>query len=156
MDILNIGDKAPGFSMPTTQKGKEIELSDLKGKYVVLYFYPKDDTPGCTIEANDFNNLKSEFEKLNSVIIGISKDDLNSHDKFKQKYCLQFDLATDTSDTCEKYGVWVEKSMYGKKYMGINRTTFLIDKEGNIVHIWPKVAVSGHAKEVLDKIKEIN
>jgi peroxiredoxin Q/BCP len=137
-------------------KGKEIKLSDLKGKFVVLYFYPKDDTPGCTIEANDFNNLKPEFEKLNAIIIGVSKDDLNSHDKFKQKHCLQFNLASDTSYTCEKYGVWGEKSMYGKKYMGINRVTFLIDKDGWIAHIWPKVSVASHAKEVLDTIKEIN
>lgn len=154
MTTLNIGDKAPDFEMPT-KEGHSVKLSDLKGKFVVLYFYPKDDTPGCTIEAQEFNKLKPEFEKLGAVIIGVSKDDLNSHHKFREKYCLEFDLVSDKdSETSEKYGVWEERSMYGKKYMGINRTTFLIDKEGNITHIWPTVSVNGHAKEVLEKIKE--
>jgi len=150
---LQIGDNAPDFSMKISQD-MEVKLADLKGKFVVLYFYPKDDTPGCTIEAGDFNKLKSEFEKLNAVIIGVSKDNLISHDKFKSKYCLDFDLATDAdSDTCERYGVWVEKSNFGKKYMGVNRATFLIGKEGEVAYIWPKVQVDGHAKEVLEKIK---
>ena len=155
MSNLNIGDKAPDFEMPT-KDGTIVKLASLQGKFVVLYFYPKDDTPGCTIEAGEFNKFKPEFEKLGGVIIGVSKDDLNSHHKFKEKYCLEFDLASDKdSDTCENYGVWGEKSMYGKTYMGINRTTFLIDKEGTIAHIWREVAVNGHAGAVLDKIKEL-
>lgn len=149
---LQIGDNAPDFSMKIAQD-KEVKLAELQGKFIVLYFYPRDDTPGCTIEAGDFNKLKPEFEKLNAVIIGVSKDDLTSHDKFKSKYCLEFNLASDAnSDTCEKYGVWSEKSMFGKKYMGVDRATFLIDKEGKIAYVWPKVQINGHAKEVLEKI----
>ncbi|UCM92615.1 MAG: thioredoxin-dependent thiol peroxidase [Rickettsia endosymbiont of Cimex lectularius] len=152
---LKIGDIAPNFTMPIGDNSK-INLSDLTGKAVVLYFYPKDDTPGCTIEAGDFNKLKLEFEKMNAVIIGVSKDDLNSHDKFKKKYCLDFDLASDSnSDTCEKYGVWVEKSMFGKKYMGVDRATFLIDKKGKIAYIWSKVQVAGHAEDVLNQVQKI-
>ncbi|WP_342279098.1 thioredoxin-dependent thiol peroxidase [Candidatus Tisiphia endosymbiont of Myopa tessellatipennis] len=152
---LKIGDIAPNFTMPIGDNSK-INLSDLTGKVVVLYFYPKDDTPGCTIEAGDFNKLKLEFEKMNAVIIGVSKDDLNSHDKFKKKYCLDFDLASDSnSDICEKYGVWVEKSMFGKKYMGVDRATFLIDKKGKIAYIWSKVQVAGHAEDVLNQVKKI-
>ncbi|KAJ6645066.1 Chaperone protein HtpG, partial [Pseudolycoriella hygida] len=127
-----------------------------KGKFVVLYFYPRDDTPGCTMQAGSFNRLKAEFEKMQAVIIGVSKDDLDSHDKFKKKYCLEFDLASDAnSDVCEKYQVWGEKSMFGKKYMGIERTTFLIDKDGKIACIWPKVQVKGHAEEIgLNMVQE--
>jgi len=153
MTTLQVGDKAPDFTIPIGG-GVDLSLSDLKGKYIILYFYPKDDTPGCTIEAQDFNRLKPEFEKLKTAIIGVSKDSLGSHDKFKEKYCLNFDLASDIdADTCEKYGVWIEKSMYGKKYMGINRATFLIDFEGKIAHIWPKVSAEGHAQEVLDTVR---
>lgn len=152
---LKIGDKAPDFAMPTGNN-TIISLSNLSGKCVVLYFYPKDDTPGCTIEANDFNKLKPEFEKMNAVIVGVSKDNLNSHENFKNKYCLNFDLASDNnSDTCEKYGVWAEKSMFGKKYMGIERTTFLIDKQGKIAYIWPKVSVANHAEEVLKQVSKL-
>lgn len=152
---LKIGDIAPNFTMPI-DNNSTVNLSDLAGKVVVLYFYPKDDTPGCTIEAGDFNKFKLEFEKMNAVIIGVSKDDLNSHDKFKKKYCLDFDLASDSnSDTCEKYGVWVEKSMFGKKYMGVNRATFLIDKKGKIAYIWSKVQVAGHAEDVLNQVRKI-
>ncbi|XVN43200.1 MAG: thioredoxin-dependent thiol peroxidase [Candidatus Rickettsia vulgarisii] len=152
---LKVGDKAPDFVMPTVGNSK-ISLSDLKGKFVILYFYPKDDTPGCTAEAGSFNRMKPEFQKLNAIIVGVSKDDIDSHDKFKQKYCLEFDLASDSkSDTCEKYGVWGEKSMFGKKYMGIERTTFLIDKEGKIAHIWEKVQVKGHAEDVLKQIQKL-
>jgi peroxiredoxin Q/BCP len=152
---LKVGDKAPDFSMPT-DGSSNISLSNLLGKFVVLYFYPKDDTPGCTIEANNFNKKKSEFEKMNALIVGVSKDDLNSHKKFKAKYCLDFDLASDNnSDTCEKYGVWVEKSMFGKKYMGVERSTFLIDKQGKIAYIWPKVSVTNHAEEVLEQLKKL-
>jgi len=155
MSNLNIGDKAPDFEMPT-KDGTLLKLTDLRGKFVILYFYPKDDTPGCTIEAGEFSKLKPEFEKLGAVIVGVSKDDLDSHHKFKEKYCLEFDLASDKdSGTSEKYGVWGEKSMFGKTYMGINRTTFLIDKEGNIAHVWHNVDVKGHASAVLNKIKEL-
>ncbi|WP_341756772.1 MULTISPECIES: thioredoxin-dependent thiol peroxidase [unclassified Candidatus Tisiphia] len=151
--ILKVGDIAPNFTMSIGEDIK-MNLSDLSGKFVVLYFYPKDDTPGCTIEAGDFNKLKAEFEKMNAIIVGVSKDNLDSHDKFKKKYCLDFDLASDSnSDTCEKYGVWVEKSMFGKKYMGVERTTFLIDKKGKIVHIWSKVQVARHAEDVLNQVK---
>ncbi|WPY01026.1 Peroxiredoxin [Candidatus Trichorickettsia mobilis] len=155
MTTLNIGDIAPDFTMPI-KDGTEITLSKLKGKIVVLYFYPKDDTPGCTLEAQAFNILKPEFAKINAVIIGISKDNISSHNKFQDKYCLQFDLASDAdSDTCQRYGVWVEKSMYGKKYMGINRATFIIDQTGKIKHIWSKVSIDGHAQEVLDFCKTL-
>ncbi|WP_316354134.1 thioredoxin-dependent thiol peroxidase [Candidatus Trichorickettsia mobilis] len=155
MTTLNIDDIAPDFTMPI-KDGTEITLSKLKGKIVVLYFYPKDDTPGCTLEAQAFNLLKPEFAKANAIIIGISKDNISSHNKFQDKYCLKFDLASDAdSDTCERYGVWVEKSMYGKKYMGINRTTFLINQTGKIKHIWPKVSINGHAQEVLDFCKTL-
>ena len=155
MTNLNIGDKAPDFEMPT-KDGTFITLAGLSGKFVILYFYPKDDTPGCTIEAGEFNKLKPEFEELGAVIVGVSKDDLNSHHKFKEKYCLEFDLASDKdSGTAEEYGVWGEKLMYGKTYMGISRTTFLIDKDGTIAHNWRDVSVNGHASAVLEKIKEL-
>ncbi len=155
MKELQIGDAAPEFSIEISD-GKTINLKDLRKKYVVLYFYPKDDTPGCTIEAIDFNELLSDFEKLNTVVFGVSKDDLKSHDKFKNKYNLKFDLGADVdSTTCTKYSVLVEKSMFGKKYIGINRMTFLIDPNGKIAHIWGKVSPSGHAREVLDKIRQI-
>lgn len=151
MSILSVGDLAPDFSLPSVNSN--ISLSSLRGKMIVLYFYPKDDTPGCTIEAQDFNNLKPEFDAYNSVIIGISKDTVDSHAKFQQKYCLNFDLVSDNdSDVCQKYGVWSEKSMFGKKYMGINRATFLIDRNGKILKIWPKVSISGHAEEVLNVV----
>ncbi len=149
---IKIGDKAPDFKMKIGDD-KSLALADLNGKNIVLYFYPKDDTPGCTIEAQEFNKLKKDFESLNAIIIGVSKDDIKSHSKFKDKYCLDFDLASDDNKTCEEYGVWAEKSMYGKTYMGIERTTFLIDKNGSIAHIWNKVSASGHASEVLQTIK---
>lgn len=152
MTILKVGDQAPDFAMLTNQKSQNT-CSDLLGKFVVLYFYPKDDTPGCTIEAKNFSDLKPEFTELNTVILGISKDNLDSHHKFTQKYALQFDLVFDNTDICQKYGVWVEKSMYGKKYFGINRATFLIDPQGFIAYIWPKVSVDEHAQEVLEVIQ---
>lgn len=154
MTALNIGDKAPDFEIITSNQQKT-KLSDFRGKFVVLYFYPKDDTTGCTIEAKGFNQLKSEFTKNNAIIIGLSKDDLDSHQQFKDKYCIEFDLATDKdSDTCEQYGVWIEKSMDGKSYMGIDRTTFLINTAGNIAQIWRNVAVNNHAAEVLKAITD--
>ena len=146
---LKVGDSAPDFKMKISDN-EFVELSNLRGKNIVLYFYPKDDTPGCTIEACDFNAHKSDFATADTLVIGVSKDNLKSHDKFKAKYELGFHLASDLeNDTCEKYGVWGEKSMMGRKYMGINRTTFLIDKEGKIAHIWRNVTAVGHAKEVL-------
>lgn len=148
---LLVGDKAPDFSLPS-DGGKTISLSALKGKNVVLYFYPKDDTPGCTVEAKDFRDTIKDFEKLNTVILGVSKDSVDSHDAFKKKYCLPFALISADGDMCEAYGVWKEKSMYGKTYMGIERTTFLIDKTGKIANLWRKVKVDGHVAEVLAAI----
>lgn len=151
---LAVGDKAPDFTLPG-DGGKTISLKDLKGKNVVLYFYPKDDTPGCTIEAKDFRDHLKEFEKLNTVILGASKDSVDSHEKFRAKYCLPFPLLSDTGTLCEDYGVWGEKSMYGKTYMGIERATFLIDGGGVIRNVWRKVKVDGHVKEVLEAVKSI-
>jgi peroxiredoxin Q/BCP len=135
----------------SSQTGEKfLKLSDYPDKNLILYFYPKDDTPGCTIEAQNFAKIHAEFEKLNCIIIGISKDSLKSHQKFAQKYCLPFILATDVEGkTCENYGVMVEKSMYGKKYLGIQRSTFFLDKSRKIIKIWPKVSVETHATEVL-------
>lgn len=149
---LEAGDKAPNFKLMMTGD-KQITLKDYAGKHVVLYFYPKDDTPGCTKEAQDFRDLKVKFDKKNAEIIGVSKDSLKKHDKFQDKYDLNFTLGSDEEgDVCEQYGVWVEKSMYGKKYMGIERATFLIDPEGKIQQVWRKVKVPGHAEEVLAAI----
>lgn len=151
---LTIGDAAPAFSMATDGAGN-VSLSSLSGKNIALYFYPKDDTPGCTVEAKDFAQLMPEFDKVNTVIIGVSKDSVASHDKFKVKYCLPFTLASDEGSVCEDYGVWTEKSMYGKTYMGVERTTFLIDKAGKIAQVWRKVKVDGHAQEVLAAAKAL-
>jgi len=152
---LNVGDKAPTFDMAASNDSR-VSLSGLSGKNIVLYFYPKDDTPGCTIEAKDFRDMIKDFDKANTVIIGVSKDSVKSHDKFKEKYCLPFTLGADEDGSvCEAYGVWVEKSMYGKKYMGIQRATFLIDGKGVLRNVWPKVSVDGHAKEVLEAAKAL-
>jgi thioredoxin-dependent peroxiredoxin len=146
---LKIGDAAPAFSLPT-DGGGTISLAGLKGKNVCLYFYPKDDTSGCTKEAIAFNSLHADFAAANTTIIGLSADSVASHDKFKKKYDLGFTLASDEAKAAlEAYGVWVEKSMYGKKYMGIERTTVLIDKAAKVAAIWNKVKVDGHAEEVL-------
>ena len=146
---LAIGDKAPDFTLPG-DGGSEIALAALKGSKVVLYFYPKDDTSGCTKEAIAFNGLRKSFEKAGAVIIGVSPDSPKSHDKFKDKYELNFSLASDeTKSMLSAYGVWVEKSMYGRKYMGVERSTFLIDGQGKIAALWTKVKVDGHAEEVL-------
>jgi peroxiredoxin Q/BCP len=146
---------APDFTL-NTDSGGHITLSELRGKNVVLYFYPKDDTPGCTVEAQDFRNNIQFFGGVDTVIIGISKDSVESHDKFKAKHCLPFTLASDeTVSVCEAYGTWVEKSMYGKKYMGIQRDTFLLDKKGKIIKIWRKVKVDGHAQEVLEAARKL-
>lgn len=150
---LSIGDKAPAFDMPTNENGNA-SLAGLVGKNIVLYFYPKDDTPGCTIEAKDFRDNIKAFDKLNTVIIGVSKDSVKSHDKFSEKYCLPFPLASaENTSVCEDYGVWKEKTNYGKTYMGIERTTFLIDKKGIIRQIWHKVKVDGHVNAVLEAVK---
>lgn len=146
---LSLGDIAPDFTLPA-DGGVNISLSAYRGKNVVLYFYPKDDTSGCTKEAIEFNGLKADFDTANTVLIGLSPDSAKSHDKFKAKYGLGFALASDESKSAlEAYGVWVEKSMYGRKYMGVERTTFLIGADGTIKAIWPKVKVDGHAAEVL-------
>lgn len=151
---LKVGDKAPDFQL-TSDVGS-IKLSDYLGKNVVLYFYPKDDTPGCTVEARDFTAKSSKFSDLNSVVIGISKDNVECHIKFKEKYNLSvLLLADEDAEVCQKYDVWQEKSMFGKKYMGIERTTFLIDALGKIVHIWNKVKVDGHADDVLGVVESL-
>lgn len=145
--------KATNFTL-SDQEGKTHSLSDYKGKFVVLYFYPKDMTPGCTKEACDFRDNTQEFAKLNAVVLGISRDSLKSHQKFSEKYKLNFPiLADEDKSVCKAYGVLKEKSMFGKKYMGIVRTTFLIDPDGNIIKKWDKVKVLGHNEEVLKELK---
>ena len=152
---VNEGEKAPDFSMPT-DGGGSVSLKDLKGKAVVLYFYPKDSTPGCTKEACGFRDLMPDFSKADAEIIGVSKDSVKRHDNFKAKYELPFLLASDEAgDVCERYGVWVEKSMYGKKFMGIERATFLIDAKGKVRNVWRKVKVPGHVEEVLEAAKAL-
>lgn len=147
--MLTVGDKAPAFTLKNDADG-DVSLKDFKGKFVVLYFYPKDDTPGCTKEACEFRDLEKKFKNKNAVILGVSADPVTAHVKFKEKYGLPFQLLSDPSKKMiEAYGVWKEKSMYGKKYMGIERTTFLIDPEGKIQKIFPKVKVDGHVEEVL-------
>jgi peroxiredoxin Q/BCP len=150
---LQVGDTAPDFSMPTDD-GSSIWLSALRGKKVVLYFYPKDDTPGCTVEACSFRDNLPDFKGINAEIIGVSRDDSASHQRFRNKFGLNFTLASDTTGkVTEDYGVWTEKSMYGKTFMGIQRATFLIDEKGKIMHIFPKVSVEGHTAEVLAALK---
>ncbi|MFN0115466.1 MAG: peroxiredoxin [Paracoccaceae bacterium] len=149
------GQTAPDFSLPR-DGGGEVSLGGLRGKKVVLYFYPKDDTPGCTTEAIDFTRMKDDFAAAGTLVIGVSKDSVKSHDKFCRKHGLGVILASDEgSDVSERYGVWGEKSMYGKTYMGMLRTTVLIDGEGRIARIWPKVSVPGHAGEVLAAAKAL-
>ncbi|HYE51977.1 MAG TPA: peroxiredoxin [Azospirillaceae bacterium] len=146
---VEVGQPAPDFTMPT-DGGGSVTLSALKGRKVVLYFYPKDDTTGCTKEACGFGEAMPDFSKVDAAIIGVSKDSVASHDKFKKKYDLPFTLASDAeAGVAEKYGVWVEKSMYGRKYMGIDRSTFLIDAGGVVRKVWRKVSVTGHVEEVL-------
>jgi peroxiredoxin Q/BCP len=152
---LAVGKPAPDFTLPG-DGGKTVSLKGLKGKKVALYFYPKDDTSGCTKEAMDFNRLKADFAAAGTEIIGVSADSVASHDKFKKKYELGFPLASDEGkEMLSAYGVWVEKSMYGKKYMGIERTTVLIDAAGKVAQVWPKVKVPGHAEEVLGAAKAL-
>jgi len=152
---LKVGDKAPAFSMKTDGGGKA-SLSQLKGQNVVLYFYPKDDTSGCTAEACGFRDSLPKFGKIDAVVIGVSRDSVDSHDKFKKKHKLNFTLAADeTGKVTEDYGVWVEKSMYGRKYMGIERATFLLDKDGVVRNVWHKVKVPGHVGEVLKAVQAL-
>lgn len=147
---LDAGDKAPDFTLPT-DGGGELSLSTLNGRKVVLYFYPKDDTSGCTKEAIGFRDALADFEEAGVSVVGVSKDSVAKHDKFKTKHDLNFPLVSDEEgELCEAYGVWVEKSMYGRKYMGIERSTFLIDSEGKIARAWRKVKVPGHVEEVLE------
>ena len=152
--MLKEGDKAPDFKS-TDQNGNKVKLSDFKGKRVVLYFYPKDDTPGCTKEACSFRDADDVYRKKGIKVLGVSTDDEKSHQKFISKFQLPFDLLADTDKSIvESYGVWGEKSMYGKKYMGTNRKTFLIDEKGKIAKIFDKVNVSEHADEVLEAFGE--
>ncbi|MBT5416240.1 MAG: thioredoxin-dependent thiol peroxidase, partial [Rhodospirillaceae bacterium] len=146
---VDAGDKAPDFTMATDGGGK-LSLKPLKGRKVVLYFYPRDDTPGCTTEACRFRDNLPDFSKVDAEIVGVSRDTVAKHDKFKAKYDLPFTLASDEDGSvCEAYGVWVEKNMYGKKSMGIQRSTFLIDEKGVLRNVWRKVKVKDHVAEVL-------
>lgn len=152
--MLKEGTKAPAFSL-LNQDGKKISLKDFLGKKIVLYFYPKDMTSGCTKEACDFRDHIKLFQNKEVVVLGVSPDSVQSHKKFQEKYSLPFDLLSDESKKIlEKYGVWKEKSMYGKKYFGVERTTFIIDEKGKIKKIFPKVKVDGHIKEVLKALEE--
>ena len=152
---MKIGIKAPNFDLKSTNK-INFSLKDYLGKFLILYFYPKDDTPGCTVEANDFNKLLPQFKKLNCEVFGVSKDNLKSHDKFREKFKLKFDLLSDEELTVlKKFKVWGKKKFMGREFMGILRTTFLIDKKGKILKIWENVKVKDHAIEVLNALKEI-
>ena len=147
--------KAPNFNLPSTAT-KKYSLKDSMGKYLVLYFYPKDDTPGCTIETNEFNKLLSKFKKLECEVYGISKDSLKSHDKFKKKYKIKFDLLADEElKVLKKYKVWKKKKFMGREFMGVVRTTYLIDKKGRIIKVWNNVKAKDHAKEVLESLQQI-
>ncbi len=153
--LPEVGKRAPAFTLPAHPEGK-ITLSKLKGKNVVLYFYPRDNTPGCTTEACEFRDHLASVESEDTVVLGVSTDSLESHKKFADKYELSFPLLSDEDHKiCEKYGVWVEKNMYGKKSMGVQRATFLIDKTGKIAAVWPKVRVKGHVAKVAEKLAEL-
>lgn len=153
--MLEAGKLAPSFNTHD-EAGNVVTNITLNGSNFVLYFYPKDDTPGCTIEANDFNKLKQEFEKLECKIFGVSADSAKSHNKFKEKYCLNFPLLMDENkEICKNFDVIKEKSMFGKKYMGISRDTFLIGKDGKIIKIWRNVSATGHAQNVLNELKKL-
>jgi peroxiredoxin Q/BCP len=155
MAELTPGDDAPQFSLPA-DGGGEVRLTELRGKIVVLFFYPQDNTPTCTTEAIDFSRLKPSFEKAGAVVVGISPDSLRKHENFKKKHGLTTPLAADESrEAIETYGVWAEKTMFGRKYMGVVRTTFLIDRDGRIARVWRKVRVPGHAEEVLAAAKAL-
>jgi peroxiredoxin Q/BCP len=154
MALLAVGEKAPAFKS-TDQDGETVSLGDFKGKKVVLYFYPKDDTPGCTKEACSFRDGWSKFKKRGVAVLGVSVDDATSHRKFIDKFSLPFSLLADTDKAIVKaYGVWGEKSMYGRKYMGTHRVTYLIDEKGKIAAVWPKVKPDGHAEEILEAVSK--
>lgn len=155
MADLDVGDLAPDFTLPR-DGGGSFKLSDFAGKPVVVYFYPEDDTPSCTNEAIGFSQLKPEFEKAGAVVIGLSPDSVKKHDKFKAKHGLAIDLASDEErKTIEAYRLWVEKKMYGRTYMGVERATFLIGRDGRIARIWRKVRVKGHAEAVLEAVRTL-
>ena len=152
---LDAGNEAPAFTLPG-DGGTEISLSDYAGKKLILYFYPRDDTSGCTKQAIGFTELSGDFEKTDAVVVGVSADSVQSHDKFKAKHNLSIPLASDEQNGMLKdYGVWVEKSMYGRKFMGIERTTFLIDRDGKIAQVWRKVKVPGHMEAVLEAAQDL-
>ena len=153
--MLNPADMAPDFTLPR-DGGGTVTLSDLRPAPVVLFFYPKDDTPGCTKEAIAFTGLAAEYDALGAKVFGISKDTAAKHDKFRDKHSLGIPLLSDAdTDVCEQYGVWKEKNMYGRKFMGIERTTVLIGGDGAVVRVWPKVKVPGHAEEVLEAVRAL-
>ncbi len=150
--MLQTGAKLPKVAL-ADDSGGDLSTGDLIGKPLVIYFYPKDDTPGCTNEATQFRDLSADFEKKGASVVGVSRDSVASHKKFKEKYEIPFRLLADTeSKLCDAFGVIVEKNMYGKKSMGVQRSTFLFDAAGTLVHVWPKVSVDGHAEDVLSKI----
>jgi peroxiredoxin Q/BCP len=152
---IAVGAEAPDFVLPASN-GEDVKLSQFRGKTVVLYFYPKDDTPGCTSQACGFRDLHAAFADVNAVILGVSPDPVTKHQKFIAKHELPFILLADEEhQVCELYGVWKEKSMYGKKYWGVERTTFLIDPDGKIAKVYPKVKVAGHVDQVLADVKEV-
>jgi peroxiredoxin Q/BCP len=152
---LKSGDPAPAFDLPTAGAGR-ISLAELKGKRVILYFYPKDDTPGCTTEALNFTEKARAFAAANAVVVGVSRDSPAKHDRFKAKHGLKLILASDEDGAvCEAYGVWVEKKLYGRVYMGVERATFLLNEKGRLVRVWRKVKVPGHVDEVLAEIKTL-
>ena len=154
--MLAVGKKAPAFTLASSDGGK-VKLSDFAGKIVVLYFYPRDNTPGCTIEAEGFRDAVPALKKLGAVVLGVSKDSIESHCKFRDKYKLNFPLLTDADGkVLEAYGAWGEKVLYGKKSMGIIRSTVLIGKDGKVVKHWPKVSVKGHVEDVVEAVKELD
>ncbi|TCK06534.1 thioredoxin-dependent thiol peroxidase [Phorcysia thermohydrogeniphila] len=153
---LEVGTIAPDFCLPD-ENGNTVCLKDFRGKWVVLYFYPKDNTPGCTKEAQDFSEKLEEFEKVGAVVLGVSPDSVESHRKFKEKKRIRVKLLSDTEkEVIKRYNVWQLKKMYGKEYYGVVRTTYLIDPEGRIAHVWKRVKVKGHADSVLKKIQEFS
>ena len=155
MSLPSIGKKAPAISLPQFPEGT-FKLSAAKGKYVVLYFYPRDNTPGCTTEACDFRDNLGQFQDAETLVVGVSTDSVASHKKFADKFELPFPLLADEDHAiAEKYGVWVEKKNYGQTYMGLQRATFLIDPDGKIAHVWPQVSVKGHVAEVAAKLQEL-
>ncbi len=155
---VEVGNNAPDFNLPADNSiggGKNLTFADYAGKSLLLYFYPKDDTSGCTQQANDFRDRLAEFAQYDCAVVGISKDSVKSHDKFSEKYQLNFPLLADTETIiCQAYGVWVEKSMYGRKYMGVERSSFLIDGQGKIIALWRKVKVPNHVQQVLETLQQ--